>query len=102
MTLSAELDGRLTEIERTQASILRRLDDLLASKRVKDFYSVEEVAERVNRTPYQVREWLRTGRMLGTRRASGRGPHKEWQIEHAEIERHLNQGLRPARNQSPG
>ena len=63
--LTAELDARLTAIERSQADILGRLDDLLSLKKMKDFYSVEEVAERVERTPYQVREWLRMGRMEG-------------------------------------
>ena len=62
----ATIETRLAEIEPTQAAIPRRLDDLLSVKTIKDWYSVEEVAERVGRTPYQVREWLRTGRFLGT------------------------------------
>jgi len=56
---------------------------------------VEEVAERVERTPYQVREWLRMGRMEGIKRSAGRGRHKEWKIANVELERHLSHGLRP-------
>jgi hypothetical protein len=93
--IAAEVDARLTGIEQSQAAILRKLEDLLALKTVKDFYSVEEVADKVGRTPYQVREWLRLGRMHGIKRSTGRGCHKEWQVEHAEVERHLNHGLRP-------
>ena len=90
-----DLNDRLTKIEKTQGIILDRLDDLLTLKKIKDFYTVEEVAERVERTSYQVREWLRTGRMSGVKRPSGRGRYKEWQVAHAELDRHLNHGLRP-------
>jgi hypothetical protein len=93
--LQAELETRLAEIERVQTAILRRLDDLLSLKTVKDFYSVEEVAERVDRSEYQIREWLRFGRMHGVKRSVGRGAHKEWAIPHDELNRYLNHGLRP-------
>jgi len=93
--LQAELETRLAEIERTQVVILRRLDDLLSLKTVKDRYSVEEVAERAGRTPYQVREWLRNGRMIGTKRPVGRGRQKEWEVSHEELTQYLSHGLRP-------
>lgn len=85
----------MAEIERTQVVILRRLDDLLSLKTVKDWYSVEEVAERAGRTPYQVREWLRNGRMIGTKRPVGRGRQKEWEVSHEELTHYLSHGLRP-------
>jgi predicted transcriptional regulator len=91
----ATIETRLAEIERTQAAILCRLDDLLSVKTIKDWYSVEEVAERVSRTPYQVREWLRTGRMIGTKRPVGRGRQKEWEVSHEELTQYLSHGLRP-------
>ena len=94
--MTVDLSVRLKMIEDTQTIILRRLDDLVALRKMKDWYSVEEVAERVGRTPYQVREWLREGRMNGVKRAGGRGKHKEWQVEHAELDRYLNHGLRPS------
>lgn len=96
--MTVDLNARLKTIEETQTIILRRLDDLVSQRKMKDFYSVEEVAERVGRTPYQVREWLRVGRMNGVKRPVGRGRHKEWQVEHAELDRYLNHGLRPLLN----
>jgi predicted transcriptional regulator len=93
--MMSNLELWLARIEQTQAVILGRLDELVSLKTAKDFYSVEEVAERVGRTSYQVREWLRMGRMKGIKRPVGRGRHKEWMVEHAELERYLNHGLRP-------
>jgi predicted transcriptional regulator len=96
--MTVDLNDRLTTIEQTQTIILRRLEDLLSQRKMKDFYSVEEVAERVERTPYQVRHWLLNGRMLGDKRHSGRGRSKEWQVGYEELDRYLNHGLRPPLN----
>jgi predicted transcriptional regulator len=92
------MDDRLRVIEETQTTILNILNTLVSARTVKDWYSVDEVAERVGRTEYQVREWLRFGRMLGVKRAGGRGRHKEWSVSHEELTRYLNHGLRPALN----
>ncbi len=39
--MTAELNERLTRIERSQVAILGRLDELFSLKTVKEFYSVE-------------------------------------------------------------
>jgi transposase len=82
----ATLDQRLTTIE-------EMLKELIGQKTIKDFYSVDEVAERVERSTYQVRDWLKTGRIRGIKRESGRGLHKEWAVSHAELVRYENHGL---------
>jgi transposase len=101
MMITEELAAKLESIERSQAAIAQMLSDLVAQKVVKDFYSVEDVAERVGRTPYQVREWLRDGRLTGEKRVTGRGRYKEWQVSHEELLRYQNHGLRPAARRSP-
>jgi predicted transcriptional regulator len=96
-----EMLERLGRIEQAQAAIVRLLGDMVAQKIVKDAYSVDEVAERVERTTWQVREWLREGRMIGVKRATGRGRHKEWQVSHEELAHYQSHGLRPAARRSP-
>src|SRR5258707_754956 len=86
--LAVIVEERLTHIERL-------LETLIAQRPVKDWYTVKEVAERVERTPYQVRDWLNTGRIVGEKRAAGRGPNKEWKISLEELTRYLNHGLLP-------
>ena len=89
------MDERLTAFEEKQARILDLLTTFISQKKIKDFYSVDEIAEITERTPYQVREWLRTGRLIGVKRAGGRGRHKEWAVSHDELNRYQNHGLRP-------
>src|SRR5690349_8640386 len=69
-TISSE---RLDRIERTQVAILERLEILNSRQVVKDYYSTKEVAARVDRSDYQVREWCREGRVKGEKRPVGRG-----------------------------
>jgi hypothetical protein len=88
------IDARLARIESL-------LFDLLSARTFKDFYSVAEVAEQVDRSPFQVREWLKAGRLDGVRAESGRGRHTEWRVSHAELTRYKNHGLRPGREASP-
>lgn len=93
--MMTDIDSRLKAIEQTQTTIVELLNTLVSRRIVKDWYSVEEIAERVDRTPYQVREWLRMRRMKGSKRMGGRGRHKEWTVSHEELGNYLNHGLRP-------
>lgn len=88
-------EDRLAVLERGQRDILDLLNTLIAQRAVKDWYTVEEVANTVGRSEWQVREWLRTGRVQGVKRPVGRGRHKEWAVSHEELERYRNHGLRP-------
>ncbi len=86
-TTPASLEARLEAIE----NLLR---EVLSQRAVKEFYSTAEVAKRVMRSEYQVREWCRTARIQAVKRNSGRGRTKEWMISHEELVRYESHGLR--------
>jgi hypothetical protein len=97
------LDTHQREVHRVEvdADITARLDIIesmlrdIHSQRVrKDYYSIGEVADRVGRTAYQVREWCRNGRITAIRKKCGRGRFKEWSIPHDELIRYESEGLR--------
>ena len=88
-TMLASLEARLDSIENL-------LKEVLSQKAVKEYYSTAEVAKRVGRSEYQVREWCRTARIQAVKRNSGRGRTKEWMISHEELVRYESFGLREA------
>ena len=83
-------------IEEEIAELKAMVRELLGRKAIKDYYSTAEVANRVGRSEYQVREWCRTGRIQAVKRNSGRGRSKEWMISHEELMRYESHGLRDA------
>lgn len=77
---------RLDRIE----DILRRL----AQERVtQKFYSTADVAKRLGKAEFTVREWCRHGRVLAEKRPCGRGNTQEWMISHEELLRIQAEGL---------
>jgi hypothetical protein len=84
----AEILDRLSRIE-------AKLDSISQEKTIRDFYSVEEFAQRVNRSKFCAREWARLGRIHAEKRLSGRGKSQEWMVSHAELLRYLSHGLLP-------
>jgi hypothetical protein len=87
--LTPELEAMLRNIEGL-------LQELVAQRSIKDYYSTAEVASRVGRSEYQVREWCRAGRIQAVKRNTGRGRSKEWMVPHEELVRYESHGLRPA------
>lgn len=88
----------LNRLERIEA----KLDSLPRQPTIRDYYSVAEFAERVEREEFTVREWCRLGRIKAEKRPCGRGNSQEWQISHAELLRYLSHGLLPdPRRQRP-
>src|SRR5271157_395879 len=85
--MSPDIEVRLDTIE----NLLR---ELVSQRVVKDYYSTAEVAKRVERSEYQVRQWCRTARIQAVKRHTGRGRSKEWMIPHDELVRYENHGLR--------
>jgi hypothetical protein len=85
----------LSELLAKLARIETLLEANLREKTVKEYYTTAEVAEIVGKAEYTVREWCRTGRVLATKKNYARGPHPEWLIAHAELQRLRNEGLRP-------
>jgi hypothetical protein len=66
-------------------SVLDRLDRLeenLAISRPKDAYTVDEAAERLNRSPWTVRDWCNKGQVPGATKIHGKGRTGEWRISH--------------------
>lgn len=92
-----EDDGRVTRFELRLSSmenLLSEIHDLLSRRQAtKDWYTVREVAEILERSEFTVREWCRLGRVFASKRACGRGNSKEWIISDEELRRIQNEGL---------
>jgi hypothetical protein len=84
-------------IEERLANIESRLDQLLDGKQQRESYSVEQFAERVGLDPWTIREYCRHGRILASKKGSGRGRYRAWAISHVELRRYENEGLLPIR-----
>ncbi len=77
---------------------LDRIESLLRDQKVvKDFYSLEEFAERTKRAVFTCQEWCRRGRVKGIKKRSGRGKFSSWAISHEELQRYEREGLLPGR-----
>ena len=75
---------------------LDRIERLLREqKSVKDWYSTEEFARRINKAEFTVREHCRLGRLNARKRKSGRGKHASWVLSHEELLRYEKEGLLP-------
>src|SRR5262245_56874180 len=90
--------------EEWQAHIESRLDrieglllSLVQQRTVKDWYSTEEVAHLLQKAEFTVREWCRLGRVLASKKGSGRGKFQAWVIAHEELQRIQKEGLLPLR-----
>lgn len=82
------IDERLDRIESMLAALVER-------QTIKEWYSVDEVASRVGKASFTVREWCRHGRIRAQKRSYKRGKSAEWMISHEELVRVQNQGLLP-------
>ena len=77
-------------------SIDERLAAILEEKQQKSHYSTQEVAEKLGKAEFTVREWCRLGRIRAAKRACGRGRSQEWMVSHEELMRISAEGLLPA------
>lgn len=84
--------------------IMRRsetlLNDLASSDVVREWYTVQQLAERLERSAYTIAEWCRDGRIRAERCRSGHGPHKSWRVSHEELRRYEREGLLPPSEKS--
>ena len=81
----------LERLERIETILL----ELQQEKLQKEWYSTAEVAEKVGRAEFTVREWCRNGRVHAEKEPYGRGRAMEWRISHQELQRILNHGPLP-------
>ena len=92
-TSLAQLADRIAVIEATVTEIR----DLLANPTPqREWYSVSEVAQLLEKAEFTVREWARLGRVYASKRECGRGHSQEWIISAEEVERIRNEGLLPS------
>ena len=89
---SPDLENRISGME----EMLVEIHAMLANRKPeKDWYTVREVAEVLERSEFTVREWCRLRRVICEKRACGRGHSKEWIVSSEELRRIQNQGLLP-------
>ena len=88
------LVARIESIE----SVLAEIHAMLANRQPqKDWYTVREIAELLERSEFTVREWCRLERVNASKRACGRGNSTEWIVSAEELKRIQNEGLLPLR-----
>lgn len=78
------------------------LNAIITQRRIKDYYTTNEVASALEKAEFTVREWCRLGRVVATKRQCGRGSTGEWMISHDELLRIQNEGLLPLPGQGHG
>jgi excisionase family DNA binding protein len=85
---------RTVELLEKIPAILLAISDIQRqmSRRQKDFFSVEEVAALVQRSPYTVRAWIKAGRINATR-VTGTGPRGRLLVPRAELGKLIHAGL---------
>ena len=93
-TASAVLNRMMLFLEQLPERI-DRIEKSLALSVVKETYTTEEVAERLSRSEWTVRQWCNKGQVHGARKVHGRGRQGEWRIPHEELVRLQNEGLLP-------
>ncbi len=94
MTLdfAPSIEAQLAEMR----TMLVQIHGMLAQpKETREWYTVEEVAALLGKTPYSVREWCRLGRINATKRSERRGGAELWSISAAEVTRYKDEGLLP-------
>ena len=88
------LAARIESIE----AVLAEIHAMLANRQPqKDWYTVREIAELLERSEFTVREWCRLERVNASKRACGRGNSTEWIVSAEELKRIQNEGLLPIR-----
>jgi hypothetical protein len=75
---------------------LNRLETLHSLNIVKEGYTVADVAKRMNRSPYCVRQWANRGHIKASK-VRGNGRDGEWRISADELARIQREGPSPER-----
>lgn len=82
-------DNILEKLLAGQKEIIDRIfniENAISLSREKEAYTVEEVAERTNRSVFTVRQWCNKGNIHATK-VHGRGRQGEWRVSREELSR---------------
>jgi hypothetical protein len=82
-------------IDQIDAKLDRVLDLLRDRSEVRQHFSVEECAPKLNKSAYTIREWCRMGRINAFKCNDKRGDSAAWRVSAEEISRILDFGLLP-------
>ena len=93
----APLAERLGSI---QAAVASLAEQIAAKELVKEYYTVAEIAFKLEKSSYTVREWCRLQRINAEKADVGHGLDQEWRISHSELVRIQNEGLLAAPTES--
>src|SRR5262249_42495681 len=74
---------------------LEQIEDTNAISVIKESYTTEEVAERLGRSEWTVRQWCNKRQVRGAKKVRGKGRTGEWRISHDELVRLQNEGPLP-------
>jgi predicted transcriptional regulator len=95
MVLSEQEKQFSDKLERLES----KLDSLLAlvekQRRIKDWYTIAEVAVELGRAEFTVREWCRLGQCKAQKTKGYRGGKKQWMISQEVKSRLENEGPSP-------
>lgn len=89
----------LNDVEQYVSRIEQRLGSVTVGETfamsVREFYSVSEFAQLVEKSEYTVREWCRLLRVNAEKCDAGHGDSKAWKIPSDELARYRDHGLLP-------
>lgn len=91
--MSDEFNQMFQRLDRIEAALVA----LVERQTIKDWYSIEEIAQLLGKAEFTVREWARHGRIHAAKKGSGRGKHQSWVVSHQELMRIQRDGLLPIR-----
>lgn len=89
------MNEEISEILRSLDDRLAKIEESIGPAFQREWFSVSEVAEMLDKKPFTIREWCRLGRINAQKRKCGRGRTSEWVVSREEIQRYLNYGLLP-------
>jgi excisionase family DNA binding protein len=85
----------MKKVEKLEEVILEIMNKLLGGVpfEEKEYYTPKELSKLNGLKVETIREYLKEGRIEGTRTKSGRGGIPEWRIPRDEVRRYLDEGL---------
>lgn len=92
---SEAADGDIKMLLEAIVRRLDRLDERMALSTVKESYTTDEVAHRLGRSGWTVRQWCNQGQVNDVKKVRGKGRTGEWRIPHDEMARLQSEGPLP-------